>query len=586
MNGMAQEAADEEALADPIAMEVFANRLLAITEDMGHALVRASFSPNIKERKDCSVGLFDGEGRLIAQAAHMPLHLGSLLGGVDAVRATFAEADIREGDAFICNDPFLAGGTHLPDVTIVTPIFHDGRIVAYAANIGHHSDVGGRVPGSIASDSSSIFEEGLRLPVLRLVNAFELDRPLMRMICENSREPQERWYDFQAQIATNEGGRRGFLQLVESMGLANVEAAINDLLLYTERRLASRIAELKSGIFSFETFLDDDGAGRERVPLRATVRRDGARLVVDFTGTGEQAGGALNVAFSALQATVYYSVKALLDPGLPPNDGMFKNIDIVVEPGTVLSPRYPAATGSRAMTCNRAAGAIFGAFREVLPQELVQASSNDSIPAYTLSGPSAKADGVYVYLETLGGGIGARVDGDGMDGCHVHLSNSSNLPAEAMENEYALMLEEYALVPDSGGAGEMRGGLGFARTIRVLQDNTTLSCRSDGHVYAPEGVFGGQPGGNARLWLNRGTDEERVLPSKVTNVHLRKDETICIQTCGGGGYGDPSRRNVEALAADLRGGKVTPESAVVDYGPKLLEAANQHNEIRSRCGGS
>lgn len=578
MTRVAQEAANEETLTDPIAMEVFANRLLAITEDMGHALIRASFSPNIKERKDCSVGLFDGDGRLIAQAAHMPLHLGSLLGGVEAVKATFAEADIREGDAFICNDPFLAGGTHLPDVTIVTPIFHDGRIVAYAANIGHHSDVGGRVPGSIASDSSSIFEEGLRLPVLRLVNAFELDRPLMRMICANSREPQERWYDFQAQIATNEGGRRGFLQLVESMGAASVDTAIEDLLFYTERRLAARIAELKSGTFSFETFLDDDGAGFQRVPLRVTVRRDGARLVVDFAGTGAQAGGALNVAFSALQATVYYSVKALLDPGLPPNDGMFKNIDIVVEPGTILSPQYPAATGSRAMTCNRAAGAIFGAFREILPRELVQASSNDSIPAYTLSGTSTKADGVYVYLETLGGGIGARADGDGMDGCHVHLSNSSNLPAEAMENEYALMLEEYALVPDSGGAGELRGGLGFARTIRALQDDTTLSCRSDGHVYAPEGVFGGRSGGNARLWLNRGTVEERALPSKVANIRLRKGDTLCIQTCGGGGYGDPKLRSVKALAADLRGGKVTLARAGADFGVQLVEAARRHNE--------
>jgi len=564
---------------DPIAMEVFSNRLFAITEDMGNVLFRSSFSPNIKERRDCSVGLFDGQGRLIAQAAHMPMHLGSLLGAMEAMRREIDPATIRSGDAYACNDCFLAGGTHLNDITIITPIFHEGEIVAYSANIGHHSDVGGRVPGSIAADSRTVYEEGLRIPIIRLVNAGQMDERLLYLFAHNTREPQERMLDLKAQIAANDVGKAAFLDLVAEMSLAAARKSVDDLLAYTARRLASSIASLKEGSFSFTTYLDDDGTDVKDVPLHVTVTIRAGKVTFDFTGTGPQAKGAMNMSSNVTRATVYYCVKALLDPQLPPNSGMFEGIEIIAPLGCLVNPRSPAATGSRATPCNRLAGAIFGAFREILAPEDVQASSNDSIPAYTFAGSSQKVDGTYVYLETLGGGIGARGDMDGMDASHVHLSNSSNLPVEAMENEYALLVQEYSLVPDSGGAGRQRGGLGFARQIMALQDDTFFSSRSDGHVHAPAGVFGGLDGGTARVIRNYGTPQQQEMPAKSARVMLKRGESMRIQTCGGAGYGAPSGRDVKMLAADLRGGKVTEPRARKDYGDVLIEKALALNRL-------
>ncbi len=559
-----------ERLTDPIAMEVFSNRLLSITEDMGNTLIRSSFSTNIKERKDCSVGLFDAGGRLIAQASHIPLHLGSLLGSVQAVLARYDVTQMRDGDAFVLNDPYLAGGTHMPDISIVTPVFIDGAVHAFAANVGHHSDVGGPVPGSISGRARSIFEEGLRLPVIRLVRGGELDEDLLALISHNSRDPDERSLDLKVQIAANARGVRLTRELVGRMGLAAVTEAVDDLLAYTARRLRNRIRDMADGEASFTAYLDDDGLGGDPVPIRATVIVQGDRLVVDFAGTGPEARGALNVVESALRATVYYAVKTLLDPNLLPNSGMFAAVDIRAEPGTLVNPRFPAAVGARSITCNKIARALFGAFALLLPPERAMASSHDIVPAIIFSGPRRGGDGTFVYLETIGGGMGARSDADGMEAIHVHLTNTSNLPAEALENEYSLLVDEYALVPDSGGAGRHRGGLGIARQIRATCDGIVFSVRSDGHVLGAPGLAGGKPGGTARLLRNAGTNREEELSSKTASIVLAEGETIRLATPGGGGFGDPSERDPAALAADLRAGKVSPARAREDYGEALL----------------
>jgi N-methylhydantoinase B len=559
-----------ERLTDPIAMEVFSNRLLSITEDMGNTLIRSSFSTNIKERKDCSVGLFDAGGRLIAQASHIPLHLGSLLGSVQAVLARYDVTQMRDGDAFVLNDPYLAGGTHMPDISIVTPVFIDGAVHAFAANVGHHSDVGGPVPGSISGRARSIFEEGLRLPVIRLVRGGELDEDLLALIAHNSRDPDERSLDLKVQIAANARGVRLTRELVGRMGLAAVTEAVDDLLAYTARRLRNRIRDMADGEASFTAYLDDDGLGGDPVPIRATVIVQGDRLVVDFAGTGPEARGALNVVESALRATVYYAVKTLLDPNLLPNSGMFAAVDIRAEPGTLVNPRFPAAVGARSITCNKIARALFGAFALLLPPERAMASSHDIVPAIIFSGPRRGGDGTFVYLETIGGGMGARSDADGMEAIHVHLTNTSNLPAEALENEYSLLVDEYALVPDSGGAGRHRGGLGIARQIRATCDGIVFSVRSDGHVLGAPGLAGGKPGGTARLLRNAGTNREEELSSKTASIVLAEGETIRLATPGGGGFGDPSERDPAALAADLRAGKVSPARAREDYGEALL----------------
>jgi N-methylhydantoinase B len=561
-------------IADPIAMEVFTNRLLSITEEMNNTLVRSSFSTNIKERRDCSVALFDGQGRLIAQGTQIPLHLGSLSGGVDAVLAAHPIETMRDGDAFISNDPYLANGTHLPDVTIVTPVFYEGNVEFFAANIGHHADVGGAVPGSIAGGSRSIFEEGIRIPVVRIVRAGELDEGVLNLIACNTRDPEERSLDLKVQIATNERGAAAARELARQMGIAAVRSSVDDLIGYTRQRMRNRIAELKPGAYRFTNPLDDDGMGGEPVPITVTVRVTGDALDVDFTGSGPQARGAMNIPLNALHASVYYSVKALLDPELPPNAGLFDAVRIHAPLGTIVNPRPPAAVGARSITCQKVAGAIFGAFRGVLPPEKVMASGNDVVPAIVYSGELTRRQGHYVYLETLGGGSGARADMDGMDAVHVHMTNTSNLPAEALECEYPLLVDEYALVEDSGGAGRQRGGLGIARQIRAVVPGTIFSVRSDSHtVGVPTGVFGGLDGRRARLVRNPGRPDEEVLFSKVARIEMKVGDSMRIETPGGAGYGPPAERPVEALAADLKSGKVSSAAAARDYGAaKVAEA--------------
>ncbi len=559
---------------DPIAMEVFTNRLLSITEDMNNTLVRSSFSTNIKERRDCSVALFDGRGRLIAQGTQIPLHLGSLSGGVDAVLSAYPIEKMREGDAFICNDPYLANGTHLPDITIVTPVFFEGRIEFFTANIGHHSDVGGSVPGSIAGGSRSIFEEGIRIPVVRIVRAGKLDEPVLNLIACNTRDPEERSLDLKVQIATNERGAAAARELARHMSIAAVRQSVEDVIGYARQRMRNRIADLKPGNYRFTNYLDDDGMGGEPVPIAVTVRVAGGMLDVDFTGSGVQARGAMNVPLNALQACVYYSVKALLDPELPPNAGLVDSVKIHAPEGTIVNPRPGAAVGARSITCQKVAGAIFGAFRGVLPREKVMASGNDVVPAIVYSGELTRRQGHYVYLETLGGGSGARADADGMDAVHVHLTNTSNLPAEALENEYPLMVDEYALVEDSGGAGKQRGGLGIARQIRAVVPGTIFSVRSDSHtVGVPSGVFEGSDGRRARLVRNPGRADEEVLYSKVARIEMQAGDSMRIETPGAGGYGPPAERAGEALAADLKSGKVTRAAAELDYGKDKVAAA-------------
>ena len=466
-------------MTDPIAMEVFSNRLLSITEDMGSTLIRSSFSTNIKERKDCSVGLFDAGGRLIAQAAHIPLHLGSLLGSVHAVLAHCDVAHMRDGDAFVLNDPYLAGGTHMPDIAIVTPVFIDGAVRAFAANVGHHSDVGGPVPGSISGRARSIFEEGLRLPVIRLVRGGELDEDLLALIAHNSRDPEERSLDLKVQVATNVRGVSLMRDLVRRMGLAAVTAVVDDLLAYTARRLRNRIRDMADGEAGFTAWLDDDGLGGDPVPIRATVAVRGDTLAVDFAGTAPETRGAFNVPESALRATVYYTVKTLLDPDLPPNSGLFDCVAIRAEPGTLVNPRFPAAVGARSITCNKIARALFGAFAQLLPADRAMASSHDSVPAIIFSGPRRTGDGSFVYLETIGGGMGARCDTDGMEAIHVHLTNTSNLPVEALENEYALLVDEYALVPDSAApAGTVAASASPGRSARRATASCSRSART------------------------------------------------------------------------------------------------------------
>jgi N-methylhydantoinase B len=396
-----------------------------------------------------------------------------------------------------------------------------------------------------------------------------MDQDLLTLIDHNSRDPDERSLDLKVQVAANARGVRLTQELVGRMGQAAVTEAVDDLLAYTARRLRNRVRDMADGQSSFTSYLDDDGLGGDPVPIRATVIVRGETLTVDFAGSGPETRGALNVAESALRATVYYAVKTLLDPNLLPNSGMFECIDIRAEPGSLVNPRFPAAVGARSITCNKIARALFGAFASLLPPDRAMASSHDIVPAIIFSGPRRGDDGTFVYLETVGGGMGARSDADGMEAIHVHLTNTSNLPAEALENEYSLLVDEYALVADSGGAGRYRGGLGIARQIRATRDGIVFSVRSDGHVLGAPGLEGGGQGGTARLLRNAGTNQQEALSSKTASIVLAAGETIRLETPGGGGFGNPADRDPASLAADVRGGKISPARARQDYGDVL-----------------
>jgi len=569
---------------DAIAMEVFSNRMLSITENMAIHMMRSSFSTQIKERRDFSVGIFDARGKLLAQGTHIPIHLGSLLGAMEALLERYESGDMLEGDAFICNDPYLAGGTHLPDISIVSPIFIDGKVVAFAANIGHHSDVGGSAAGSVSPDSRSIFEEGLRIPIIRIARGGVIDEDLLNLISSNSRLPEERRLDLKVQIAVNIRGGDETRALFLRMGVDRAKATIDDVFSYTAQRLRRRIADLPAGKHSFKTWLDDDGTGGAPVPIVATVTLGGDGLHIDFEGTGPQAKGAFNVPASALRATVYYCVKALLDPDLMPNSGMFTAVTISAPQGSIANPNYPAACGVRSNTCQKIAGAVFGAFREVLPVERQIASSCDLLPSFLFSGTRLDTGRFYVCPETIGGGSGARYDSDGMDATHVHVTNSLNLPAETMENEFPLLCEEYSLAIDSGGAGRRRGGLGIVRQVRALEDDTGFSARSDTYIHGAEGIAGGLTGGLTSLIRNPGREDEEALPSKIARLVLKAGDSVRIETPGGGGFGLCDDRPIELIARDLRDGTVSRSAAERDYGAdrvnSALKIAGRHHGAR------
>ena len=564
---------DTDRIADAIQMEVFSNRLLAIAEDMGSILIRSSFSSNIKERRDCSTAIFDAQGRLITQADHIPIHLGAMIGAVEAMLARYPLSAMKPGDAFIANDPYLAGGSHLPDISIITPVHHDGEVRFFAGNIAHHADVGGKTPGSTSGTSRSIFEEGIRLPIIRIARGGEIDEDLLELIAHNTRDPEERLLDLRTQIGTNVRGGAMLVQLVNRMGWPAVAQAIEDILTYTRRRLRNRVAALPDGVYRFERAMDDDGFPGEPVPIVCTATIAGDKLSFDFSGSGPQARGAINLPDSALKASIYYCVKAVLDPGLMPNQGIIDPIGISAPSGTIVNPKAPAAVAGRAVTSNRLCGAVFGALYQAMPEDKVMASCNDSTSAVSISGWHAGRQATYVYPESMGGGAGAFSDRDGMDAIHVHTVNSTNLPAEALELEYPLLLEEYCLVPDSGGAGRHRGGMGMARQIRIREDNTTFSARSDAHIIPAPGVTGGKASNVTRILRNPGTPQEEALHSKASGLILAAGEIIRVETLGGGGFGAPAERPLEALAADLREEKISRAAAERDYGPDRLAQA-------------
>jgi N-methylhydantoinase B len=529
---------------DPVTVEVIGSALGSIVEEMGEALVRASFSTNIKERRDCSTALFDREGRTLCQAEHIPVHLGSFLDLIPEILKRHDVAEMRPGDVFIGNDAYAGGGTHLPDIVLAEPVFVGGMIAAWCVNLAHHADFADR-------GNAHIFQEGLRIPPVRLYRAGALEQDVLDLILLNCQVPRERLSDLRAQMAANRLGVARVQALCARYGTGTVLAAGEALMDYAERRMRTGIAAIPDGVYRFADVHDSPEVA-EDLPLSVAVTVAGGTMRLDFDGPPQVRAG-INMTRTALLATVYYAVKAVVDPGLPPNAGLARPLTVTAPGGSVLSAEAPAAVNARLSTCQRVADLIMGALAQALPERSTGAH-HGACSVAQFSG--ATADGPWAYLETIGGGFGARATKDGLDGVHVHNTNTSNLPVEALETEYPLTLLAYELVEGSGGAGTHRGGMGLRRVYRaeapcrVRLDTSRLRT-------PPWALAGGLPGACARLEFGPG-----VTPFGLGGRGgLEARQWVAVVTAGAGGYGPPEGRAPERVARDLAEGVISRADA-------------------------
>ncbi len=511
---------------DPITVAVVGNALSGIAEEMSAALIRTAYSPNIKERRDCSSALFSPEGDLVAQAENIPVHLGAMPFSVRAAIEAFA--DWSPGDIVVLNDPFH-GGAHLPDITFVAPAFYDGEILGFVAVRAHHADVGGMTPGSLPAGAVEIYQEGLRIPPVKLWRRGELDRDLLSLILANVRTPWEREGDLRAQRAAIETGIKRLRELAERVGRGTLLSVTRALMDYAERRMRAAIRAVPDGTYAFEDSLDE-GVG---VSLRLEVCGDGIRL--DFTGSSPQVDYPVNAPLAVTASAVFYALKAALDPELPPNAGAWRPIRIVAPEGTVVNARPPAAVGGGNLELSqRIVDVTFGALAQAIPDR-IPAASQGTMNNLTIGGIDPRTGEPYTFYETIGGGMGARPGKDGIDGVHTHMTNTLNTPVEALELAYPLRVERYELRDGSGGAGKYRGGMGIRRDIRVLGHRAVVSLLADRRKRGPWGLEGGEPGAPGEDYLIIDGEEKRI-PAKGT-VEVPPDGIISVRTPGGGGYG-------------------------------------------------
>ncbi|HEY3176423.1 MAG TPA: hydantoinase B/oxoprolinase family protein [Candidatus Polarisedimenticolia bacterium] len=522
--------------ADPVRLEVFRVLFSSIAEEMGAALQRSAYSPNIKERRDFSCALFDAEGRLIAQGDHMPVHLGSMPA---SVRAALAEFHLAPGEMALLNDPFH-GGTHLPDLTLVAPLYvapaagaPAGRPDFYLANRAHHSDVGGMSPGSMPL-ATEIYQEGLRLPPVRFIVGGEPHPDLMRVILANVRTPAERVGDLMAQVAANRVGERRLAALIERHGLAEVRSYARHLLDYAARLMSDAIERIPDGLYTSTDWLDDDGFTPEAIPLCVSIAIRGGRATIDFTGSAPQVAGPLNAVEAITRSAVLYVFRCLLPPESPANDGCDMPLEIIAPEGSVLNARPPAAVaGGNVETSQRIVDLLFGALAKAIP-ERIPAASSGTMNNLTLGGVDPATGAPFAYYETIAGGMGARPDRDGLSGVHTHMTNSLNTPIEALERVLPLRMTRYTLRRGSGGAGLHRGGDGIIREYRFLSA-AEVTLLAERRKRAPWGAQGGEPGLAGRDTLAHGREQE-PLPGKFRRK-VAAGDTLTIETPGGGGWG-------------------------------------------------
>ena len=547
----------------PIEVELLRNSLSGICDEMYITLMKSAYSTNIKERRDHSTALFDAAGRVVVQGESMPLHLASMLGLVEAVLEKYGQNELGEGDMFLSNDPYVGRGSHLPDVAIAAPIFKNGELVMFACNIAHHADIGGMCPGSMAGGMTEIFQEGLRIPPIRLFEGGVLKQDVLDLILLNVRVPEERTGDFHAQIASNRLALRRCDALIDRWGAERIAEGFDTIIHAVARRTRANIAALGDGVYAFQDVVDDDGLSRTDISIKVRITVSGEEIEFDFDGTDPQVEGNNNVTMAGLQAACLYCLKVLSDPDCPQNHGMLDPVTIKAPLGSIVNAAFPAASAARAQTCQRIVDVVMGALASAYPDRVV-AAGNGANTSAAFFGRNEDGE-YYVYLETLGGGAGARSYKDGSDGIQVHMTNTSNLPIEALETEYPLMIERYQFVEDSGGPGRFRGGLGIRRDYRPIGHTTTFSGQGERFTNRPWGLFGGGPARTGRFATIQDDGEVARLGNKPSTHRISPDTMISVETAGGGGFGDPAKRSMTELERDTAGGKFSQDYLVENY---------------------
>ena len=519
-------------MVDPVELEIVRNILSAVAEEMGGVLQRTAFSPNIKERRDYSCAIFDADGDVAVMADHMPVHLGSM---PMSVKAALQELKLEPGDVALLNDPFR-GGTHLPDITAISPVFLNNgeKPDLMVANRAHHSDVGGMAPGSMPL-ATEIFQEGLIIPPIKLVRRGETDEQLLSFILANVRTPEERRGDLNAQIAANKLGIARLGEIAGRYGAAELLSMVTEVQDYSERITRAFIAELPDGVYSFEDALDDDGLGEEPVPIKARITISGEEAEVDLTGSAPQTAGGVNANQAVTLSAVLYAFKAIIGAEVPVNAGILRPIRLVVPEGTVVSAEHPhAVAGGNVETSQRIVDVLLGALQGAAPDRIPAASAG-TMSNVAFGGINPSTGRPFAYYETIAGGHGAGASGPGLSARHSHMTNSLNTPTEALEHALPVLVEFYRVRKGSGGAGRNRGGDGIERAFRFFAP-ASVTIMADRHRRPPYALDGGEPGMPGEVEVRYARGETERLPSKCSR-ELKKGDVLVIRTPGGGGYG-------------------------------------------------
>lgn len=556
---------------DPIRLELLKNALSAISDEMAATVVRTARSYVIKEAMDFSTGLIDARGNLISQGLCLPMHMGSFPPTVRTILERFG-GDMHEGDVYITNDPYVGGGTHLPDIYVFKPIFFDGALLGFAAAIGHQTDIGGRVAGGNACDNTEIYQEGLRLPPVRLYHAGVIDQDLMAILCLNVRLPDKVSGDVMATVAACARGERALQGLARRYGAPELCAGMEHLLDYTEKMTRAELAALPDGEWTFDDFLDDDGFTEDAIRIRCRIAKQGDAMTLDFSGSSPQVRGSINLPFSMTQSCAYACVRCIMDPGLPTNSGFMRALTVIAEPGSVVHPTTPAPVAARGLTAMRTTEAIWGALAMMLPGKVFACGAQGDF-GVTIAGYDQRHL-PFVLLEFLFGTWGGRPNKDTNDGLSSLAVNYSNSPIEVVESEQPVRIEHYGFRADSGGAGKYRGGVGMVRTYRLTGvPEAVLQVRSDRQKFQPYGLQSGRNGAFAANFLTEASGRRTQLPGKFMRTFQRGELYEAI-LAGGGGWGEPLERDPQQVLEDVIDGKVTAGAAASEYGVVIVDGGS------------